>query len=1028
MTKARFACVRTHSWYSLPEGVSSPEALLARAAEAGYAALALTDTNSLAGAVEFYEAARGFGVRPLLGATLARDRLRLTALAAEPAGYRSLCRAVTRLRGPKPPALPQLLAECAEGLHLLCDDPHLFKPPLTDAFRGRLWAEVIRPGRSEAAEGALLEAAFRVGARPVASLGCYLATPGEHAAYRLLGAVRRGVTLDQLPAALPVLPGHHLADPDDVAARWRDLPDALANASKLAEICREDVLPRGTLPLPAQVPQGQTAAGYLRLLCERALPLRGFADEAAARRRLEQELAVIGQLDMAAYFLAAGEIAAEARKQHWPTSLRGSAAASLVCYLLGVSDVDPVRHGLRLERFLHPGRCDPPDIDLECADQVRGRLWAAILKRYGPTHVARVGSVHRLQPRSAFEAAALAHGLTRDQVAGLLEELGDNLVKGLREGETPARLAAVPPGWPAAPEAWPRVLADARLLLGRPRELSSHPSAFVLCGVPAADVLPLEPRPEGAGLSQLGKEGVERIGLATFDLLSSKALSTLAGARELAKVLASPDEAARAAQPAEDSDPATLALLARGDTLGVGQLETPALRRLLRQLRPRSLSDVVHALALARPALSAAKNVFLRRRHGAEAPAVPHPMLGAVLRESYGLPLFEDDLIAVIEALTGLPGGEADQVRRRLTGGGGDREAQAAFLAACEANGVPRPAAEQVLRLILPFTGYAFCKSHAVSVALIAWQECYLKAHQPAAFWAAALNHHEGGYPRRTYVEDAKRAGLAVCGPCVNRSQRGWTQEVTALRAGLEAVRALSGAAAQAVLDERARAGPFASFKDFARRVALTPQDVGLLVRVGALDFAGQSRDQLLLEAKAAGQGRLPTRLREEAEPWPLELPEGHPLARQWRDEWELLGWLPGAPLMHLLRPALPRGLADSRSLPDLVGRKVRLAGLVGASKELRTEEGPLEFVTLEDEFGLAEVHVPPHPGEPDPEGQGPLVVAEGEVEERHGVPFLASARLERALPGASPGSAVLPAVAGVDVRANGAAKEGVKR
>src|SRR5262249_34534164 len=263
---------------------------------------------------------------------------------------------------------------------------------------------------------------------------------------------------------------------------------------------------------------------------------------------------------------------------------------------------------------------------------------------------------------------------------------------------------------------------------------------------------------------------------------------------------------------AEDGDPATLALLAAGATLGIGQLETPAARRLLRQVAPRSIQDLAQALAVLRPgpASGGGKDSYVRRRRGMEPPQYAHPSLEGLLRESHGLLLFEDDALGVIEALTGLPATEADSLRRRLADPEVAREAGAVFLTACERQAIPGPAAEAVLEQLHRQANYTLFQSHAGSSALVARQQTLLQAHHPGPFWTAAFNNHAGHYSKRVYAEEVKRAGLQLLPPCINRSRPEWTQEVSGLRVGLRAVRSLSSAAVELVVEERERGGPFA--------------------------------------------------------------------------------------------------------------------------------------------------------------------------------------------------------------------------
>jgi DNA polymerase III alpha subunit len=414
------------------------------------------------------------------------------------------------------------------------------------------------------------------------------------------------------------------------------------------------------------------------------------------------------------------------------------------------------------------------------------------------------------------------------------------------------------------------------------------------------------------------------------------------------------------------------------------------MRRLLRQVAPRSFLDLVHAIALLRPAAAGGKDLYLRRCHGQEPPRYTHPALEPSTRDTFGILLTDDDCLSAIEALTGLPAGEADHLRRRLVDPETSDVAAPAFLAACEKNTVPRGAAEDVLTQLRRFKGYALCKAHAVSLAHIAWQEVCLKAHHPVAFWTAAFNHHAGSYPQRVHVEAAKRAGITLFLPCINRSRREFTVETAGVRTGLGAVRTLSEPTLRSILDERDKGGPFANVKDLRSRTSLAPQDVAALIRSGALDGFGQGRQALLRECDVLKVSRTqPVRL--DDEPWPGD--GRHPLLAQWKEEWDLLGFFAGGlPLMHLMRSSLPWDLSDSRALPDLVNEDVRIAGFLVLTAE---DEGASPYLTLEDEWGLIEVLLVGGL----PQNFGSLVIAEGKVEEQYGVPVLLAKKVQRPLP-----------------------------
>ncbi len=1091
MATLTFTPLHVHSHYSLLEGVDSPDVLLRRAAACGYQALALTDSNNLYGAVPFMEAARRHGIRPILGACLraphpnpppqgGREKRemsgkRVTVLIADSTGYQSLCRILSRLHLQENPSLLDLLVENPQGLHVLVDDAALVDR-LIEAFGSRLWLEVVRPptsppspvgeGLGRGGERALLEAGRRRGVQPIASVAAHFATPEGYPTFRLLTAVRQGLLLEQVPARLPITPAHHLVDVETLYQRFRDLPEAVVNTERLAEQCRSDVLPRGiVLPAP-RVPHAHDALSYLRLLCERGLrrrltsppvpprsgegsspfPLReggwgvrsgrGRAGGEADRQRLAEELHIIQQRGLAGYFLVVRQIAREARRRNFSMALRGSAGNSLICYLLGITDVDPLRFELPLERFLHAGRLDLPDIDLDFDWRERDEMIASVFARYGAAHTAMISSHLFLQPRSAFREAAKVHGLSNEQISQVIESLLQR-VDALRDPGA-ARLETVPKTFPLEPERWPRLLADARRLLDRPRHLSVHPGGIVLTPGPIEDYVPLQRAAKGVVITQFEKDAVEQIGLVKIDLLGNRALSTVSEARRRLD----PTSRKIASTATDRIDPRTVELLQRGDTLGVNQLESPAMRHLLIQMQPRNMLDVIQALALIRPGAASigAKEKFIRRRRGLEPVQHLHPFLEPLLRDSCGLMLYEDDALRVVQALTGLSAPEADRFRKQITKSETSEEITAlskAFLAACDRNGIDRPSAEETWVQLATFNSYSFCRSHSISYGMIAWEAAFLKAHFPLVFWTAALNNNQGMYPRRLYVEAAKNSGIPFVLPCVNRSQRefaiegggkGWHAfaapegitsaddfpgaakawhpsaiEGSGIRSGLGCIRSLDEATMESILADRQRRGPYQGLVDFQRRINAGPEALALLIQVGALDFTNQPRASLMLEA-ALEEDQPERSLFADAatgcEPWPFDwMPANYSQVRQWKEEWERLGFLAGPPVMELFRPFLPKGLHDSRRLRSLLGRPIRLAGLVATGRYTETKNGEeMQFITLEDEWGLVDVTLFPRICPPLAHlGMGPYLV-EGEVEEQYGVLTITARRFYLAL------------------------------
>jgi DNA polymerase III alpha subunit len=450
------------------------------------------------------------------------------------------------------------------------------------------------------------------------------------------------------------------------------------------------------------------------------------------------------------------------------------------------------------------------------------------------------------------------------------------------------------------------------------------------------------------------------------------------------------------------------------------------------------MHDVIQALALIRPGAASigAKEKFIRRRRDLEAVQHLHPSLEPLLRDSCGLMLYEDDALRVVQTLTGLSAPEADRFRKQVTKSATHAELEAlskAFLTACGRNGIARPVAEETWVNLAKFNSYSFCRSHAVSYGMIAWQAAYLKAHFPLVFWTAALNNNHGMYPRRVYVEAAKRAGIPFGLPCVNRSESEFSIEGSAIgtgenrenreeetdaspfpllppvhlfsagiRTGLSCIRSLDEVSREAILEDRCRRGPYLSLPDFLRRVTVGSETLTLLIQVGAFDFTGQSRSALMLTA--AIEERTPrhpsffaaTNGESSSYDW---TPADYSQVRQWREEWEHLGFLAGPPLMVLFRPLLPKGLQDSRQLATRVGRPICLAGLVATGRHTETKNGEeMQFITIEDEWGLVDVTLFPRLCPPIPHlGIGPYIV-EGDVDEQYGVLTVTARRFRRAL------------------------------
>ncbi|MEY4374282.1 MAG: hypothetical protein RL760_448, partial [Candidatus Eisenbacteria bacterium] len=845
-------------------------------------------------------------------------------------------------------------------------------------------------------------------------------------------------------------------------------------------------LEMGTPIFPqAPLPDGVTGPQRLRTLAEAGLARRYPATGATrasgaarreARTRLEHELALIAHMGFTDYFLLVASIVGFARERGIPTVGRGSGASSIVSYALGVTSVDPVRYGLCFERFLHPQRRDCPDLDVDLCWRRRDEVIAHVYDTYGHDRVAMISTHATLGPRSAFREAAKTLGVPLPRVNALARRVPRHLEPSALEqaladdrasrttattgspdtaaarardvgGESrgPTRLGPHDLG-PEFRE--PRIAEALRLaarLAGAPRHLSIHCGGLVIADRPLTHYLPLERAAKGVVVSQFEMRAVERIGLVKMDLLGNRAITTIGECRALAASTLPGEVAPASVAPTRDAgacaigepdladvpddDARAAAAVAAGDTLNCFQLESPAMRHLLRMLQAGTLDDTVAAVALVRPgaAESGMKEAFCRRRRGLEPVRYPHERLRATLAETQGVLLYEEDVMRVTAALCGMPHAEGETLRRAIGKARDDEEfrfLERGFVAQAVRAGVSEADAHVVWRELARFAAYAFCKAHAAGYGQLAWQSAALKARHPAEWAVGVLNHHAGMYPTWVHVEDLRRGGVGrapvvFLNPCVERSA--WDTTLTraddgtrAVRVGLHRVTGLSHATARRLMVQR----PFASLADLADRVRPTPPELDALIMAGALDaLAGhahspRTRASLRLESRVlqALTSAVPARVRTATPNAALCLDDGAalvpvactprpggdavpelpelPLADLVRGEHAATGmWFTAHPLDVLAEPQVTHDAVPAAALAGHVGRRVRVCGIPCAMRRVETASGgAMLFTTLADRSGLVEcVLFPDAYRRFGPAMRSEVVVVEGRVGETLG-------------------------------------------
>jgi DNA-directed DNA polymerase III PolC len=1055
-----FVHLHVHSNYSLLQGAFSVQELVEAAAEAGMPAVALTDTNGLYGALFFYEAAREAGIKPILGAEIVYGSEQCVCLAADRQGYANLCRIVSERKLYGTPHYEEFMESgssaddrspdehvpCrdgpathrggqdgfdiaaavgahAEGLFMLSATPSLLRRLKGIVPEGRLYAELradtLRSFETECpaihGEAATPRSDGRAGVEDVAerlriplvaTVNVNFLRPESRHTHAVLSAIRENVDLKNLLDANRMLAGLHsfFQPAEQVAARLADSTgreEAMGNTMRIAEACELEL----ELAVPhfprAELPEGMTpcrraaAARKLREVAYAGARRRYGRVSGEVKARLDKELKVIEKLAFCDYFLVVRDIVEFAEREDIPHVGRGSAANSIVSYCLGISAVDPLKFDLYFERFLNEFRTDVPDIDIDFCWRRRDDVIAYVYRRYGKGRVAMVSTHSTLRARSAFRDVARVMGLPLREIDAYSSKLPYYGASSIEEAmETFPEMA----DFPIAKEPWRTVVETALKIDGYVRHLSIHLGGLVIGDRPLTWYTALENSAKGIVVTQYEMDGIEKTGLVKMDLLGQRSLSIVA---EAAKNIEKQRGIRVDVQNLPDRDPRTAALLKNGRTMGCFQIESPGMRQLLQMLQAESIMDLIQGLSLIRPGPSSSgmKHAFIRRMRREEPVSYPTPLLEEALSKTYGVMLYQEDILRVAQSVAGFSLAEGDELRKYISKQRSREKLQQLkdkFVQGAVGRGVEAATAESIWMQIESFAAYSYCKAHASTYGHISYQAAYLKAHYPAEFLASVIANKAGFYDARTYIEDARRFNVRILTPCVNRSDiecraESGSGELSAagshgltaggsIRPGLEFVRSLSAVTIKQMLQQRT-IKPFESLEDFCARVKLTREELENLILCGAFDSFGLSRPTLMMKMerilsskRRAGAQREGTRKRVcawhpcqggrllDAPPAyvaPVAVPDQPPYPLREQVLWELriLGFShSGHPL-----DAWDGELKCMRSTPSFeikrhVGRKVAFVGwLVTTRRAVTKRHEYMEFMTLEDRHGVVE-------------------------------------------------------------------------
>jgi DNA polymerase-3 subunit alpha len=894
---ANFVHLRVKSAYSLLEGAIRPGELAELARDNAMPAVAVTDANNLFGVFEISETLAKRGVQPIVGCLLSVDLdekpvangmasrqkpAQLPVLVQNEAGYLNLSKILSgaylkAAPGDWPCVKSADLAAYSEGLIALTGGPggplnslvangqpeaadELLKK-LAAIFPNRLYVELQRHGLPEerAAEEGLIDRAYAMNLPLVATNDVHFGGAAMYEAHDALLCIADGTYVSQQDRRR-LTREHRFKSAEEMAVQFADLPEAIENTVEIAKRCAFRPKKRNPI-LPQFVPEsGLSPADELRAQAEAGLKRRlaehgTFADEKVYRDRLEFELSVIIRMDFPGYFLIVSDFMKWTRANGIPVGVRGSGATSLVAWSLDITNLDPIRFGLLFERFLNPERISMPDFDIDFCQERRDEVVRYVQHKYGEDRVAHIIALGSLQARAAVRDAGrvlqMPLGLV-DRIAKLIPNPPGKSISLKDAMETEPRLEQMAESEPIARQ----LFSIVSKIEGLYRHASTHPAGVVIGDRPLDEIVPLyrDPRSE-MPVTQFDYEDAEKCGLVKFDFLGLKTLTVIAKAEELLKqrgiVLHT--------QSIDFDDPRTFEMLARGDSVGVFQLEGAGMRDLLRKMKPDHINDLVALVALYRPGPMDSIPKYIAVKNGKEKPEYLDPTLEPILKETYGVMTDQEDVMNIARELAGYSLGEADLLRRAMGKKIASEMAvhEEKFVKGAQERGVQKGIAQQIFEQAAKFAGYGFNKGHAAAYAQVAYQTAFLKANYPVEFLAASMTLDIGNTDRlNIFRQEAQRLGVRVLAPDINRSQSYFACDAAdnVVFYALAAVKGVGKQAMEHVVEMREEGGPFKSIGDFARRVdpkLVNKRAFESLVRAGAFDALSPNRRQLVESSDA---------------------------------------------------------------------------------------------------------------------------------------------------------------------------------
>jgi len=935
-----FTHLNTHSIYSKMSGTASFEEILRQAKKLNFSHLAMTEINGMYGFIRFVQTAKEYGIQPIAGTNIITPDIDLILLAENQTGYENICRLLSMVHDDHQITIQALFQSYRHGLFVLSHREETLTELVKTFPASHLFVE-LRPTITEQHAKKL---AKRFGIEIVATGDVYFLDESDQSSHKILRAIEKNTTLSQLAADDIKDKYHYFCPEKEMIRRFPNSLEAVNNSQYLAERCKTDWRFINTIFPQISLKDTRMANQTLRKRVYKGAKVRFDTITDKITQRIEYELELIKEKGFSPYFLVVHDIVQQTKA----TIGRGSGAASMVSYCLLITQVDPIQYNLQFERFIHPERVDMPDIDVDFPWDKRDDILDYVFQKYGLNRTAMVSSQVFLQPRSAIREVAKVYGLSNEEIKAVTKRIGyfarkKELVKWIT---TDPRFKDLD-----LDETLLEIIEQSEKIIGAFRVSSVHPGGVIIVPDDIRKYVPVLTAPKGVQIVEWEKDQVEDSGLLKIDLLGNRSLAVVRDTLHQIGLYRDHRMDYHTIQP--NNDPKTEQLMKSGKTLGIFYIESPATRLLLTKAGVVDFEHVVIYSSIIRPAANRYINLMLERIHGKRWKLL-HPDLH-FLNESYGIMVYEEQVSMTAREIAGFGYAESDYIRKVI-----QRPALAhkvpqwklKFLAGAESRGYSRTLAKTLWEMIQSFSGYSFCKPHSASYAMLSFTCAYLKAHYPAEFLSSVMTNQGGYYSTYAYLSEARRFGIKILRPDINRSERYYKGRRRQIRLGFMAINRLQKKTMTEILDER-KAGDFTSLSDFLLRTNLELSDLMVLTNAGCFSDLEPTLTHREISFQVASH-KIDT---DKDDSLPSSVFNGDLTAVQ-KHELEIESF--GFPIsVHPLKPYLTtfKGkVKKAKDIPKFAGQTINLLGVYITRKVTSTKKRePMEFVTFEDETDIYE-------------------------------------------------------------------------